>query len=204
MAERTTENKELIGATPLNVFRHIVEVNSQIATVNFWTYVYRPVQFTEPGENLHWISREEFLSQNVLTRLLDNLPDDAQIGVFSEVVLEDRTTAHIPMMDFSIPKSDMGLAVLRERLQRGGVHNTWLLETGESYHLYGKDLLSEEEWIHFMGTCLLTSVVHTRDNIEQISDPRYIGHSLKRGGNVLRVTTRAIKSFEPKVVAFIS
>ncbi len=203
MAERTTENNELIGANPLEVFTHIVKVNPQIEAVNFWTYVYRPVQFTEPGKNPQWISREEFLSHNVLPELVEGLPDDAQVGVFSKVILENGGTVHIPMMDFGIPKGDKGLATLKERFQKAGAHNIWVLETGESYHLYGKDLLSEVEWVQFMGTCLLTSVVHTRENIEQVADPRYIGHSLKRGGNVLRVTTRAIKSFEPRVVAFI-
>ncbi len=203
MAEFDTKNKELIGAAPLDVFTHIVAVNPQIAVVNFWTYVYKPVQFAEPGENPHWITREEFLSRDVLPKLIKGLPDDAQLGVFSKVRLNSGGVAHIPMMDFSIPKGDRGIAVVIERLQKAGLHKTWILETGESYHLYGQDLLSEEEWVQFMGTCLLTSVVHQRDDIEQIADPRYIGHSLKRGGNVLRVTTRAIKSFEPKVIAFI-
>jgi len=203
MAEYISKNEELIGANAFDVLSQIVSVNPQITAVNFWVYVYRPVQFSEPGENPRWVSREQFFSQDVLPRLVENLPEDAQVGVFSKVALGEGEVAHIPMMDFSIPKSDGGITVVKERLQKAGIHNIWLLETGEAYHIYGKDLLTEEEWVQFMGTCLLTSIVHTRENIEQVADPRYIGHSLKRGGNVLRVTTRAIKSFEPKVVAFI-
>ena len=54
-----------------------------------------------------------------------------------------------------------------------------------------------------MGECLLTSIVHDNYNIEQVVDNRYIGHSLIRGGNTLRITTKAEKTFEPKVIKFI-
>lgn len=205
MAEIILSNNELIGASSVNVLEHIVQINPDIAKISFWVYVYRPIQFTESGQNPLYVPRTDVLndSQGVVSRIVNSLPNEAQVGVFSEVLLNNGDKAHIPMMDFGIPKSDEGLGVVKERLQRAEIHNVWILETGESYHLYGKDLLSPQEWLNFMGTCLLTSVVHSRDNITQVADPRYIGHSLKRGGCVLRVTTRAVKSFDPKVVAFI-
>jgi hypothetical protein len=204
MAERISENEELIGAKPMDVLTYIVKKDPSIATLGFWTYIYKPVQYAEPEENPHLVLREEFLAQNVVQKIVESLPEEAQVGVFSRVILGNGETGHIPMMDFGIPKSDEGLVIVRERLQKGGVHNAWILETGASYHLYGKDVLSKQEWIQFMGTCLLTSVVHSRGNIEQIADPRYIGYSLKRDGNVLRLTNRGEKLFEPRVVAYIA
>lgn len=201
--EALRQNKELIGASSIEVFTHIVRTNPQIARVNLWRYVYKPVQFEEPGENPLWLTREQLFQGQRVKELIEGLPQDAQIGVFSKVLLESGEFTHISMMDFNQGKTKQGLNLVVERLKRGKISSGWVLETGESYHYYGSQLLTEPEWIDFMGTCLLTSVVHSRENIEQVADPRYIGHSLKRGGCVLRITTRAIKNFEPKVVAFI-
>ena len=105
------------------------------------------------------------------------------------------------MMDFETDKGGCGLETISNRLQHVGITNGWVLETEFSYHYYGHELISDEGWIHFMGKCLLLSIFHDRKNIEQVADPRYIGHSLMRGGNVLRITTRGDKSFVPTVVA---
>lgn len=201
--EALRQNKDLIGSSPIDVFKQIVSINPQISKVNLWRYVYKPIQFEEPGENPIWLNRDELFKEQRLKELIEELPQDAQIGVFSKVLLESGEFAHIPMMDFNLNKTERGLSLVVERHKKAQVSSGWVLETGESFHYYGSQLLTEQGWIDFMGTCLLTSVVHSRQNIEQVCDPRYVGHSLKRGGCVLRITTRAIKNFEPKVVAHI-
>ena len=201
--ETLMQNKELIGASPIDVFTHIVRINPQITKVNLWRYVYKPVQFQEPGQNPIWLTRDELFQGQRLKGLIDGLPEDAQIGVFSKVLLESGEFAHIPMMDFNQDKTEQGLRLVVERLKKARVSRGWVLETGKSYHYYGSQLLTELGWVDFMGTCLLTSVVHSRENIEQVADPRYIGHSLRRGGCVLRITTQASKKFKPEVAAFI-
>lgn len=194
-------NQELLGASPLEVFRHVIKINPNIAKVNFWVYEYKPIEHTEGGKNPYWLSREEFFEGSRLQRLIALLPEQAQLGIFSKVLLNTNEAFHIPMMDFEIEKSETGLNTVLSRLRHVGISNGWILETGASYHYYGQQLLSHEEWVDFMGVCLLTSIVHTRKNIEYVADPRYIGHSLRRGGNVLRLTSRADKNLEPVVVA---
>lgn len=104
-------------------------------------------------------------------------------------------------MDFDIPKSKKNLKLLIERLKKLDYPSGWILETGKSYHFYGYDLMSNKEWLGFLSRSLLTSLVITRENIIQIADARFVGHSIRRGCCTLRVTTRADKSFKPRVVA---
>lgn len=203
MTEVDRKNEELIGAPPLEVICQIVKHSSQIAELNFWTYNYVPLRHDEKGRNPLWLTREQILHDGILGEIELSLKDGEQLAISSRVKLLSGKVAHLPMMDFQTPKGEFGLQKVRERLQHVGVKNGWILETGESYHYYGGDVLSQEDWLDFMGLCLLTSIVHTRENIEQIADPRYIGHSLRRGCNTLRITTRGDKDFTPRVVAKI-
>lgn len=199
--ERPVQNKELIGASPLDVFTYIVCENPQITSVGLQQYVYMPRE--QSDQETVWLTRDEFLHGQKVREIIEGLPEDVQMVVFSKVLLQDGKSVHIQMMDFNLQKNEQGLNLVVERLKKVGVCSGWVLESGDSYHFYGSQLLSENEWVNFMGDCLLTSVVHGKDNIEQVADPRYIGHSLKRGGNALRITTRAGKTFEPRVVAFL-
>lgn len=198
---RFVQNKELTGSSPLDVFMYIVENSSEIAAVGVQQYEYRPRE--QSDQETTWISREDLLENQKVQELIGNLRDGVQMVVFSKVLLRNGQHAHIQMMDFDLPKSEENLNLVMGRLKKVGISKGWILESGDSYHFYGPKLLSESEWVNFMGDCLLTSVVHDEDNIQQVADPRYVGHSLKRGGNALRITTRAEKTFEPKVVAFI-
>ena len=196
--------QELLWLGPLFVLRKIVEVNPEVAGVNFWKYVYRPVQFAEQGENPYWLDKDDLFDDGKIKEIVDSLPEDCQLGIYSRVVLSSGASAHIPLMDLAVKKGPESLSLIQERFRKAGMTRGWLLETGESYHYYGSDLLTgPDRWIDFMGRCLLTGVVHTRENIVQLADPRYIGHSLRRGGCVLRITTKDDKTFEPKVVASI-
>lgn len=195
--------RALHGFPPFEVFQHIVELNEHIDQVFLRKYVYVPLQFDAYSEEVVALSRLDAFDTKKLANIISTLPTDFQLGVNSEVRLRSGVYAHIPMMDFNIPRSASGISTLIERLRKANIRKGWILETEASYHYYGVDLLTQKEWMGFMGTCLLTSIVHSRGNIEQVADSRYIGHSLKRGFNTLRIVTRATKTFEPKVVYFI-
>lgn len=69
------------------------------------------------------------------------------------------------------------------------------MESGRSYHYYGCELLSEEEWIVFLGKSLLMS---------GYTDDRYIGHQLVDGHCVLRLSSRKSKANVPMVVSALT
>ena len=190
-----------MGANSLDVFKYIVEINPQIDEIGLQQYETISRQHIE--QKTIWITRDRFLRTNEVQELIDKLPETVQMVVFSKVLLNDGNYAHIPMMDFDTPKNDDGLNIVIDRFKKVNIHEGWILESGVSYHFYGSKLLTESNWINFMGECLLTSIVHDNYNIEQVVDNRYIGHSLIRGGNTLRITTKAEKTFEPKVIKFI-
>lgn len=119
----------------------------------------------------------------------------------SKVLLRNGEYRHIPMMDFSISKNKANLKFLLERLHHLEMPNGYIIETGSSYHYFGKDFLMIEDWYKFLGKCLLSSVVRTREDILEIADNRYIGHSLRRGDCSLRLTSRGDKTYIPKVVS---
>ncbi|MEK7154792.1 MAG: hypothetical protein AAB697_01545 [Patescibacteria group bacterium] len=203
MVEDDRRGEELIEATPVDVISEILRNNPQISELNFWAYRYVPLKFDESGRNPFWLIREQVLCDGALEEIEQSLGEGEQLAISSRIKLVSNEVAHLPMMDFQTPKGKLGLQLVRERFQHAGISNGWILETGKSYHYYGNNVLNQEQWLGFMGLCLLTSVVHTRDNIEQVADPRYIGHSLRRGCNTLRITTRGDKDFIPRIVARI-
>ena len=194
-------SQELIGASPDDVLRTIVDISPEIALVNFWKYSYVPLQVGEQGENPMYATRDEILEGTKIGQLFDTLKGDEQLAISSQMIMVSDKIQHLPLMDFSLSKSPENLELLKTRLDYIGCVNGWILESGKSYHYWGAYPLPEKEWINFMGKCLLTSVVHDRDNIQEIADPRFIGHSLIRGCNTLRMSTRADKTFKPMVVA---
>lgn len=66
------------------------------------------------------------------------------------------------------------------------------VDSGRSYHYYGKRLLSKNEWRIFLGKCLL---------MQDLVDERYVGHQLVDGHCVLRLSASQIKPSIPRVTA---
>jgi hypothetical protein len=117
------------------------------------------------------------------------------LGAVSKVGLTGRRSAHIPMMDFVCVPSPRSLDLLVRLLKDLRQGRGYLLESGRSYHYYGFQLLTEEEWRVFLGKCLLMS---------GFTDDRYIGHQLADGHCVLRLSSGTLKSSVPTVVAELS
>jgi hypothetical protein len=118
----------------------------------------------------------------------------ASLTFLSEVVCRDGSLRHLPMADFHMFKSAPNqrvVEVVAQRLfPRGGV----LLESGESYHGYGAELLSEAEFRRFLGKALLCA---------PIVDRAYLAHQLIEGRCALRLTPGGGKSSVPTVVAVL-
>src|ERR1700752_296588 len=117
-------------------------------------------------------------------------PREDVFAVASKCILKDGTEAHIPMMDFSL-KSPGGeeavVTTMKSLLPSGGA----VLQTKNSYHFYGVELLDSKKWLAFLGESLL---------FQGITDDWYIGHRLKEGFCVLRLSHGPFHDSVPTVV----
>jgi len=120
--------------------------------------------------------------------------DDANLTVLSEVLCRDGLVRHLPMVDFHALKSPENRRIVEavsERLLPGRVI---LMDSGESYHAYGTQLLSEESLRQFLGRALL---------FVPVIDRAYVAHQLIEGRCALRLTSGGGKSQVPEVVAVL-
>lgn len=206
------DQERLLGFSTMDIAKDVVLANQDIAVVHFRAYHYVPNTPPGPEERIFPIERNTFLYGYDPAVIIDSLDDGSNLALDSKIMLESGDRAHFQMMDLAPRKSPEALEKITCRFKEiivprfgGGV----LLETNKSYHYFGFQVLSLEEWLDFLGLNLITSIVTQVDeNLprvhEFISDYRYIGHSILRRSTGLRVTTRVSKTFEPKVVSVIS
>lgn len=187
--------------TALELVQKIVKKNKKISKVSLYAYIYVPLQHEKsPFNHVIWMSRKNFLSGKKVNQIIESLPKNANLGISSRIKTIDNKYYYLPMVDFECKKSTKYVNLIIERFKKEGINHGWLVETAKSYHYYDDELMTYKQWIEFYGRCLCSSVVHTRENIEQLADTRYIGHMLRRGGGTLRFTSNGDKTFEPKVV----
>ncbi len=162
----------------------------------------RPVGSPEAEDNEDKpIPREMFLDKDFFKKYVNEKPPKVQVGLCSKVEMQNGEIMHIPMTDMSILKGPENLEKAVKRFWKKGIDNGWFLESGASYHYYGSKLLTSDEFFHdFMSRCLTSSIIRKRHDIVDIVDVRYLGHALRRYCTCLRLTARADKEFEPKVV----
>ncbi len=126
----------------------------------------------------HRLRRSELARDRIRERV-DKLPESRALAVTSRVSLRDHTKRHIPMVDFRCdPEITCPQKIsewMREIDPCGGV----ILRTTNSFHYYGKSLLTDRQWVNFIGHCLL---------LVPDVDVRYLGHRLIEGWSALRIS----------------
>jgi hypothetical protein len=132
------------------------------------------------------------VSAGGISKLINALSAHEALGISSACVLTDGSSAHLPLLDFSLPASVNNCSLVVESVKRLGLLNAFVLESGRSYHVYGLRTLSEREWLGFMGRALL---------LAPMIDVRFIAHRLIAGHAVLRVNPTTAKPREPHIVA---
>jgi len=197
--------------TSCEVVGHIVDSNPHIESLTLVTY-HEGLNWHElprRGEDSHFLmplsGLEQDSGERILTRhsrnemsaetlrvIAQSLRENQVLGLVSAVSLLDQGSRHIPMMDFKCNPSTRNRDVLMLLLRKIGQRKGYLLESGRSFHYYGIELLSEEEWQVFLGKCLLMS---------DYVDDRYIGHQLVDGYCVLRLSAGKLRPGVPTVVA---
>jgi len=105
----------------------------------------------------------------------------ANIAFSSKVELNDGCERHIPMLDFHCPNGIENLALAKSVLRQLGMTSGYLLESGDSYHFYGRSLLDRDDLVRFLGLAL---------HYSPIIDRAWIGHQLRELACALRITPK--------------
>ena len=149
--------------------------NVSIFNKSFQSYDFlNEVRFHNSKTEVHKIDRDftlDFLkARNDLEYLTFN----------STVILDSKERYHVPMLDFHIPISEINkktcIAVLKELNFSG-----FLLNSGKSFHFYGRKLVSESELVTLLSTALLFA---------PIIDRAWIAHQLIERSCCLRISIK--------------
>ena len=112
---------------------------------------------------------------------------------------------HIPMIDFRAKVFSGGYAEVKERLlsvigtaKSGKVFPGYLLISGESFHYIGLEVMTLDEFLEFLGLCLLCENGADPSRPSPV-DRRWIGRSLTRQSGSLRIFAQGSKP-EPYVI----
>jgi len=110
----------------------------------------------------------------------------------SRVRLANGSDRHIPMLDFHCPASARGDELVVQTAKLIYPAGGYVLRSGQSYHFYGKSLLSETGLFRFLARALLLS---------PITDRAWIAHQLIEGACGLRVSGHPDGGTLPQLLA---
>ncbi len=119
---------------------------------------------------------------------------ETSLTLLSEVVCRDGSLGHLPMIDFHASKSAANQHIAEAVARRLFPNGSILMDSGESYHAYGTQLISQQDFQCFLGTAML---------FVPIVDRAYVAHQLIEGRCALRITPGGGKSQVPTVVAVL-
>jgi hypothetical protein len=133
-------------------------------------------------------------------KLRAQLPPDADIAFHSRVYVRvghSIEIRHLPLIDLQGSFLDPIRTGVQQISRELGWEHTATYFSGRSHHVYGLSLLTVEQWIWFMGRCLLLNAPEKSD----VVDARWIGHRIMAGYGALRWTTNHPRYLaEPQLV----
>jgi hypothetical protein len=112
----------------------------------------------------------------------------------SRVIVNEIAERHVPMLDFRCPANESNDSLASATAKLLGKSGGYVLNSGQSYHFYGKALLSDSEVVQFLGRALLLSPV---------VDRAWIGHQLIEGECGLRISGHPQGSSMPTLICEI-
>ena len=121
--------------------------------------------------------------------LINNYP---RIAVCSKVIMKDYSIQHIPMIDFHLPISNKNLLIIKDYCHILGLEHGFILNSGESYHFIGNELMSWNSLYKLLTQSLLLS---------PIVDKSWISHQLIEKSCSLRINKK--HNIYPQVIAQI-
>lgn len=196
------------GITAPEIVEHLIALHPEIELVNFESHgAWSPVseELKTRGEAsleriaLHTsdhkipfvLGRAEVTRQKLLELADDFLKQGRSMALCSNVkIFGSNMPMHIPMLDFACPVNTANTELIKKYFALSGCEGV-IIESGNSYHFYGFDLLRERELFSFLGRCLLFG---------GLADARYIGHKIIDGFANLRIS----KSMRHPSLPFLS
>jgi hypothetical protein len=148
--------------------------------MSYYTYV---PQSVAEDRSIWLLPIEDFLEPTRMELIMNQTPADQELAIHSDVRTISKERIHLVMIDMSTA-AKAHLAKLRAFLGDNSFDKIVWFSSGRSFHGYGEDLLTESEWIKFMGLLLLAN----KPRMEPTVDPRWIGHRLLAGYSALRWT----------------
>jgi len=101
-------------------------------------------------------------------------------AITSKVISQNGKVMHIPMLDFDFSFSNTDANFL-EQIKKANLPPGLILETNQSYHYYGFELLSHEEWNRWLDKLLLL------ENKEELFGVSFLEYSKERSYTALRI-----------------
>ncbi len=201
-----------IGMAAIEVVVEIVKSFPNISSVflpvyipaNLKEFVSDRIERHNPPEQTIEVKREIILNgdpHSIFHHLIDRFLVDGKchLAFSSKIKLRGiKKNLHIPLMDFKCQNLPENLEKVRSFLTKIGQRNGIILDSGQSYHYYGLELLSEKQWRIFMAKCLLSEL---RDL--QLIDVSYVGHSLLDEFAILRISSSPHYPKIPTVVSIL-
>ncbi len=136
------------------------------------------------------VTRQQVLG-GALKQMCQNKGRSNWIGMTSEVVLDDGSTAHIPMLDFRCRISPLNRKLVGEVTKRLLPGGAFLLEAGTVYQAYGKKTIPPKAFAPLLGQALLFG---------NVVNHRYIAHQLIDGKCSVRLSAGSTKKSVPVCV----
>lgn len=162
--------------------RKLVEENPSIRLIHLSYYKYRPQSLIDERTTFS-INREIFLLTEEILKIIASVPSGHELAIHSEVKSFSGETLHIPMIDMATSEKAK-IHDVSDVLKKFYPDSFSWFESGRSFHGYGSQFQTKEEWIAFLGILLLAN---PKDSFHLI-DTRWIGHRLISGYSSLRWT----------------
>ena len=146
--------------------------------------------FHQHNDSMQRIGRPE-VNATSLRYMAESVPPNHILAISSEVeVAREDEARHIPLLDFSAIPTRHSLSLVKRVIGDRGMSG-FLLESGRSFHFYGRNLLTDAGLVRFLGESLLYGPV---------LDRRWVAHQLIEGFCALRISSSGA-SPPPYVVA---
>jgi hypothetical protein len=136
------------------------------------------------------VSRQQVLD-GALKQMCQNKAESKWVGMTSEVVLDDGSTAHIPILYFRCRQSPINQKLVGEITKRLLPGGAIVLETGKVYQAYGKTTIPPKDFSRWLGQALLFG---------SVVNHRWVAHQLIDGKCTARVSAGRSKKSLPVCV----
>ena len=124
------------------------------------------------------VNSEDFV-RDLANGTFEQLEGRSLVALSSRVTTNDGAIRHLPMLDFALPANTENLELVVKVLQTLDADGQ-LFESGNSYHLIGSTLLTEQELWQFLARAQL---------LGPITDHRWISHQFLSSECSLRIST---------------